>query len=63
MPAAVLSSVRESIGTFRLRCKQVNKSLEQIRQSMSAGMLRNMFDHHEARMQRVVDMGGDNINK
>ncbi len=43
--------------------EELKESLEQIRQSIPADMLRNMFDHYEARMQRVVDMGGDYINK
>ena len=43
--------------------EELKESLEQIRQSIPADMLRNMFDHYEARMQRIVDMGGDYINK
>ena len=43
--------------------EELKESLEQIRQSIPADMLRDMFDHYEARMQQVVDMGGDYINK
>ena len=34
-----------------------------MRQSIPSDVLRNMFDHYEARMHQVVDMGGDYINK
>ena len=43
--------------------EELKDSLEQIRQSIPSNILRNMFDHYEARMQRGVDMGGDYINK
>ena len=43
--------------------EELKDSLEQIRQLIPSNMLRNVFDHYEARMQRVVDMGGDYINK
>ena len=43
--------------------EELKDSLEQIRQSIPSDMLRNMFDHYEARMHQVVDMGGDYINK
>ena len=43
--------------------EELKESLEEIRQSIPADMLRNMFDQHEASMQRVIDMGADYINK
>lgn len=42
--------------------EEVRESLEEVRQSIPADMLRNMFHHYEARMQRVFVMGGDCIN-
>ena len=49
---------------FKLKnVEELKDSLEQIQQSIPSNMLRNMFDHYEARMQRVADMGGDCINK
>ncbi|KAL3155079.1 hypothetical protein ABBQ38_011143 [Trebouxia sp. C0009 RCD-2024] len=38
--------------------EELKDSLEQIRQSIPASMLHNMFDGFQARMQRVVDLDG-----
>lgn len=43
--------------------EELKESLEQIRQSIPASMLRTMFDRFDARMQRVVRNSGDYINK
>ncbi|KAL3131043.1 hypothetical protein ABBQ38_008592 [Trebouxia sp. C0009 RCD-2024] len=42
--------------------EELKDSLEQIRQSIPASMLHNMFDGFQARMQRVVDLDGEYIN-
>ena len=49
-------------GVSTLNVEELEDSLEEIRQSIPASMLRNMFDRFDARMQRVVDLAGDYMN-
>ena len=48
------------------KCKNIEElkeKLEQVRQSIPANFLHNMFDGMKARMQRVIDLNGDYIGK
>lgn len=48
------------------KCKNIEElkeKLEQVRQSIPASFLHNMFDGMKARMQRVIDLNGDYIGK
>ena len=48
------------------KCKNIEglkEKLEQVRQSIPVSFLHNMFDGMKARMQRVVELNGDDIGK
>ena len=48
------------------KCKNIEElkeKLEQVRQSISAIFLHNMFDGMQAKMQRVTGLNGDYIGK